>query len=279
MDGAKSKRAWRRSVFSLSAAVRFAGYVVAGLLCFYLSSIVIASVAIRAKHEYRNIFYDPDLAVIWNENQRFGYTRAHLATPDDSLILLQPNPRHVDAEDGESVDSGTIYLGRERVSYPGGYSAITIGRLSERARNLGGYLKCFTDRGEEPRILMTYDIGFPMRAVSLARAYPVIPNPFANRPPQAPLIGYSVGGQFAGVEVVIPYKIDWPVLIVNAVAWGGALRVIWFGADSGRRAVRAVVRSKRSRCVTCGYDLAGFTGSCCPECGRLITRKSDPRKR
>ena len=279
--GCKRKhRAFGGTLFSRRAGVRIAGFLVAGLLGFSLASMVIASVANRAAHIDEYFLYDPDLSVIWNTNQRLGYARAYVATPDGSPIFLQPDAHRTDAEDAGRPDygAGAVYLGRERAHTSSGYVGSTIGRLSDHPEVLGGHLDCFVMRGEEPRLIYKYDIGFPLRAVSFARASPAVPSPYVNHLPGAPLLCHSVGGRVLGFEIVIPFRIDWPCFVVDVVAWGAALGAIWFGVGAVSRAVRGALRSRRSRCARCGYDLAGFSGSCCPECGGRFARKSELRQ-
>lgn len=62
----------------------------------------------------------------------------------------------------------------------------------------------------------------------------------------------------------LPMRPIWPGLGVNsgvfAVVWLGVFGMVW----AGRRAVR----SRRGRCVGCGYDVCGDRVGGCPECGR-----------
>jgi hypothetical protein len=51
-------------------------------------------------------------------------------------------------------------------------------------------------------------------------------------------------------------------LAVDAVAFGGATALLWFGLAT----VRSARRRRAGRCLTCGYPVGGL--SRCPECGR-----------
>ncbi|HEX4797431.1 MAG TPA: hypothetical protein VH370_26795 [Humisphaera sp.] len=70
-----------------------------------------------------------------------------------------------------------------------------------------------------------------------------------------------------GVRAGRPNESDWFVSVADAWVVGVAaiLPVAWF-----YRFVRARLRKRAGRCLSCGYDLTGNQSGVCPECGTKL---------
>ncbi|MHC5005202.1 MAG: hypothetical protein ACYTJ0_19020 [Planctomycetota bacterium] len=64
--------------------------------------------------------------------------------------------------------------------------------------------------------------------------------------------------------IVLGLSPVWPGFAINTALYAAALWLL----IAGPFAVRRLLRSRRGRCVACGYDLARGRGGACPECGR-----------
>ncbi len=66
-----------------------------------------------------------------------------------------------------------------------------------------------------------------------------------------------------GSRFDLPFKPIWPGFVINTVFYAAILWLLTFGPFAARR----IIRSKRGRCIKCGYDLRGAEHEVCPECG------------
>lgn len=61
----------------------------------------------------------------------------------------------------------------------------------------------------------------------------------------------------------IPLRIIWLGFVLNTIIYAVLLWLLTLGPFTARR----MIRSKRGRCIKCGYDLRGDFELGCPECG------------
>lgn len=78
-------------------------------------------------------------------------------------------------------------------------------------------------------------------------------------------------GPDATRRVCLPLHPFIPGMIVDSAVMGFALAVL---RRFSCKAI-AIVRERRGRCASCGYELAGLVGSVCPECGCLVRKASN----
>ena len=70
-------------------------------------------------------------------------------------------------------------------------------------------------------------------------------------------------GDFQQEINFIPYRPLWPGFAINTIIYATILWLLTLGPFTARR----MIRSKRGRCIKCGYDLRGNIENGCPECG------------
>ena len=68
----------------------------------------------------------------------------------------------------------------------------------------------------------------------------------------------------------MPLMPIWGGLVLNTGFYATILWLLW----SCPFAVRRFIRSKRGRCIKCGYDLRGTEHNVCPECGNEVCAKA-----
>ena len=75
------------------------------------------------------------------------------------------------------------------------------------------------------------------------------------------------GGLRLEAEITIwralPYRPIWPGFAINTIFYAAILWLLTLGPFTARR----IIRSKRGRCIKCGYDLRHVEHKKCPECG------------
>ena len=71
-------------------------------------------------------------------------------------------------------------------------------------------------------------------------------------------------GGFIGIQEYVPIRPMWFGLAGNAVGWSALV----FVCVVAERVLRRGRRRRKSRCITCGYELLAVSGPC-PECGTL----------
>ena len=108
--------------------------------------------------------------------------------------------------------------------------------------------------------------GWPWRALRCEREAIaiIVPNRFGYIRNTSAQTQHDIVLSGGGIDWrVLPYEPVWPALIGNVLVHSAA----WCAIIIGLFALRKVIRTRRGRCIKCGYDLRGDFDSGCPECG------------